>query len=70
MKISALVTVYYIPVVYFILQDLFVDIDECLLSIDDCEQTCENTDGSYVCHCGEGYMLNEDGRTCKGIKLY
>ena len=25
---------------------------------------CENTEGSYLCSCREGYSLNEDNRTC------
>ena len=58
--------VYYVPI-YII--SLFSDIDECLLSTSDCEITCENTLGSYECSCGEGYVLNTDGRTCTGVKL-
>ena len=25
---------------------------------------CENTEGSYLCSCREGYSLNDDNRTC------
>ena len=46
---------------------LFSDVDECSLSTDECERTCENTVGSYVCSCGEGHELNTDGRTCTGV---
>ena len=47
---------------YFVL-----DIDECRLGIDNCEQVCRDTDGSYVCECFSGYNLNNDGRTCDGM---
>ena len=30
------------------------DIDECAERTAECEHTCENTDGSYYCHCPEG----------------
>ena len=42
------------------------DIDECALDSDGCGQTCTNTEGSYVCSCGDGFMLDEDGRGCSG----
>ena len=42
------------------------DTDECLSPDHGCEQTCDNTDGSYVCNCTNGYVLNADGRTCNG----
>ena len=42
------------------------DLDECLLSIHQCDTNCENTEGSYVCSCGEGYELDTDGYTCIG----
>ena len=40
------------------------DVDECLDSNGGCEHVCNNTKGSYLCSCEEGYALNEDGRTC------
>ena len=42
------------------------DMDECLLSIHQCDMICENTEGSYVCSCGEGYQLDTDEYTCIG----
>ena len=45
---------------------LFVDIDECELAIDGCDQNCINIPGSFMCNCSEGYVLNEDGHTCDG----
>ena len=40
------------------------DVNECLDSNGGCEHVCNNTKGSYLCSCEEGYALNEDGRTC------
>ena len=42
------------------------DIDECAEQLDECQQICNNTIGSYVCDCHIGYALNSDGRTCRG----
>ena len=44
----------------------FSDVDECELNIDGCEQGCVNTDGSFMCNCTDGYVLNEDGFACDG----
>ena len=30
-----------------------------------CSQTCTNTEGSYLCSCVEGYLLQPDNRSCK-----
>ena len=43
------------------------DIDECLGSDHGCEDICVNAIGTYNCSCREGYELNDDGRTCRGI---
>ncbi len=45
---------------------LYIDIDECAEQLDECQQICNNTIGSYVCDCRIGYALNSDGRTCRG----
>ena len=42
------------------------DIDECLLSDHGCEVECENTVGSFLCKCSEGYHLDTDYRSCIG----
>jgi hypothetical protein len=46
-----------------------LDIDECRMTrsntCDVTKATCENTDGSYICNCFEGYRkLNSD---CNGM---
>uniref|UniRef100_A0A8C9QJU1 Collagen and calcium binding EGF domains 1 n=1 Tax=Spermophilus dauricus TaxID=99837 RepID=A0A8C9QJU1_SPEDA len=42
-----------------------LDIDECATSNKTlCEHICVNTVGSYRCECREGYVLEDDGRTC------
>ena len=38
--------------------------NECTTTGHGCSQICNNTDGSYMCSCREGYSLNDDGRTC------
>ncbi|XP_029304185.1 endosialin-like [Cottoperca gobio] len=30
-----------------------------------CEQHCQNTDTDYYCYCSEGFMIDEDGYSCK-----
>ena len=43
------------------------DVDECTLNTHNCEHTCENTIGSFLCGCNAGYELISDGRTCEGM---
>ena len=45
---------------------IFLDIDECDLNTDGCEQGCVNTNGSFMCNCTDGYVLNGDGLSCDG----
>ncbi|XP_066299111.1 fibulin-2-like [Branchiostoma lanceolatum] len=47
----------------------FLDIDECDSNYGrgPCDQTCDNSVGSFTCSCGIGYNLNSDGRTCDDI---
>ena len=50
------------------------DINECAFinstsirtRLADCEQLCNNTQGSFNCSCSKGYKLNEDGKSCDG----
>ena len=29
-----------------------------------CDHICDNDDGSFECHCNDGFLLEEDGLTC------
>ena len=42
------------------------DVDECKVGDDTCHvnAACNNTDGSYICSCNEGFT--GDGITCQG----
>ena len=42
------------------------DIDECSALPAPCSQECNNTIGSFVCYCTDGYYLDDDMRTCNG----
>ena len=44
-----------------------VEINECTLNTDDCQQECINVVGGFQCGCYEGYSLNSDLRTCSGM---
>jgi hypothetical protein len=44
--------------------DLFVvDINECI-GVNNCQQGCNNTLGSFLCSCEDGFTLNADESTC------
>ena len=54
---------------------LLPDVDECAVGIhtctcgsqsQGCTATCTNTDGTYVCGCSLGFVLDVDGLTCIG----
>ncbi|CAM4944086.1 unnamed protein product [Rotaria socialis] len=50
------------------------DINECEENPNTCHQHCLNTNGSFICACNEGFVLQADGRSCKiinetGIRL-
>ena len=45
---------------------LMLDVDECELEHDECQQICGNTPGSYVCGCYFGFTLSSDRRSCRG----
>ena len=55
-----------IPMIY---EHLFaLDVDECERDTHNCQHDCNNTDGSFQCHCKEGYELDEsDGISCNGM---
>ena len=42
-----------------------LDINEC--SETPCEHNCTNTIGSFNCSCNDGYVLDENGRSCNGM---
>ena len=35
-----------------------------------CEHKCINTNGSFLCQCNAGYVLNADKRSCDGMLVY
>lgn len=39
-------------------------VDHCVEQDHGCEQLCLNTEESFVCQCSEGFLINEDLRTC------
>ncbi|NWQ75059.1 MATN2 protein, partial [Columbina picui] len=43
------------------------ELDHCAESNHGCEQLCRNTDDSYVCECSEGFVINEDLKTCTRV---
>ena len=43
------------------------DEDECMEGLDQCEQHCNNTIGSYECYCSVGYELAGDDVSCVDI---
>lgn len=40
------------------------DIDECHSNNGGCQQNCINTAGSYKCSCHDGFVRNQDLKTC------
>ena len=43
------------------------DTDECSDGTHNCSQICTNTNGSFTCGCINGYLLDLDEVTCKGM---
>ena len=46
-----------------------LDIDECSNDTDGCSQLCTNTNGSFICRCNRGFVLDVDGATCNGMQF-
>ena len=44
------------------------DEDECTEGVNECDQQCSNTIGSYTCSCNSSTTLNPDGFRCDGTK--
>ena len=42
------------------------DVDECSDENGGCSQICTNAEGSFLCECTTGYLLDSDGATCNG----
>ncbi|NWR91700.1 MATN2 protein, partial [Furnarius figulus] len=42
-------------------------VDHCAENNHGCEQLCLNTGDSYVCQCSEGFVINEDLKTCTRV---
>jgi len=43
------------------------DVNECVESNGGCEQSCTNTEGSFVCGCKSGLEVANDMRTCNDV---
>ncbi len=43
------------------------DLDLCQTVDHGCEHQCVSTTDSYICRCFEGFMLAEDGKSCKSM---
>ena len=50
----------------FIVVMFYVDFNECEDNNGGCAQLCNNTFGSFLCECRDGYMLNSDSINCNG----
>lgn len=44
--------------------DECTDINECKLALDNCDHTCSNQRGDFVCVCDANFILEPDGFTC------
>ena len=44
-----------------------IDINECASQNGKCEQSCQNTIGSYACSCLTGYLIDSNGYNCTGL---
>ena len=49
---------------------VILDIDECAVANGGCEHNCINTERSFYCDCRDGFVLEDDGRQCRGNKMY
>lgn len=47
-----------------------IDVEECEDNNGGCAQLCNNTVGSFICGCSEGYTLNADYINCSGMHYH
>ena len=53
---------------HFIVHILYItDVDECKTSNGGCNHICNNTVGSYICSCHDGYSLVNNNLNCEGV---
>lgn len=43
------------------------DVNECEQIPSPCKFACQNTDGSFICSCPIGFVLNPDGVSCRDL---
>ena len=43
------------------------DVNGCDVDNGGCSQICTNTNGSFICECNDGYLLDLDRTTCNGM---
>lgn len=55
------------PIGYLAVGNICEDIDEC--SMGECAQGCQNTFGSYVCSCQEGFVLKDQFKCIKATAV-
>ena len=67
MKLLALVKGWNYKWNFFVIACLLVDTNECAVDNGGCQQTCNNTDGSYHCQCLDGHVLDGDNHKCIGM---
>ena len=48
----------------YIFAYIWLDTDECLEL--PCDHNCNNTEGSFICSCRDGYLLDDDRLSCNG----
>ena len=47
-----------------------LDVDECTVIMNGCNQNCTNTNGSFFCSCQNGHELQNDNKTCIGKCMF
>lgn len=49
----------------FLFFSFYADINECKDKNGGCPHECVNTPGSYLCHCRDGYVTENNGTVCR-----